>query len=217
MYMIRFMQIRGWARIAFITQPIENYFPICNAIIKRSRQINHRYEQFTLPKIAKWMEIQANILTNALLVRDKSNNSRRTYPLIAFRYVHRDGLNATPPVSATDTTAVFAAYEISTTLPKRGCNLSAHTCWYIVSIRTHTSLLSNEFIWRPEWENYRHVARIRAVTTTEKMVHVRNLIITRTDTRILHIYIVVKMKFWLATDQSRDNPPSHLLDLIAIH
>lgn len=64
----------------------------------------------------------------AVLERDKSDNSRRACPLIAFRYVHCDGLNATPPVSATDTTAVFVAYEISTTPPKRGCNLSAHTC-----------------------------------------------------------------------------------------
>jgi len=61
-----------------------------------------------------------------VLERDKSDNSRSTCSLIAFRYVHRGGLNAILLVSATDTTAVFAAYENSTTLPKRGCNLLAH-------------------------------------------------------------------------------------------
>lgn len=150
----------------------------------------------------------------AALERDKSDNSRRTCRLIAFRYARRDGLNATPPVSATDTTAVFAAYEISTTPPKRGMQfISAHVLLYIVYLCTHTSPLSNEFIWRPEWENYRHVARIRAVAAAEKTVHVRNLIINAsTGWYCTH---TVRMKFWLATGQPRDNPPSHLLGLIA--
>lgn len=63
---------------------------------------------------------------HAMLAWDKSDSSRRTCPLIAFRYVHRGGLNATPPVPVSDTTAVFAACEISTP-PERGSNLSVHT------------------------------------------------------------------------------------------
>lgn len=167
------------------------HFLIYIAIIKRRRQINDCYEQFTLPKFAKWTEIQASVLTNALYWSDKSDNSRRylsTNCIPVCMYIAA-ALMRQPPVSATDTTAVFAAYEISTT-PNADA-IYQRTRADVSYLCTHTSPLSNEFIWRPEWENYRYVARVRAVTTTEdgtraKFNYKREL--TRAQLDIVHIY-----------------------------